>query len=62
MSAIGWEALLDVWQWSGVHPGCPRLVDHPSLMFGSGRETLLDVRDWSGDPPNVRKWSRGPPG
>ena len=60
MSAIGWEALLDVRQWSGVHPGCLRLVDHPSLMFGSGREALPDVRDMSVALPEVREWSGDP--
>ena len=40
----GWEALLDVWQWSGGLPDCLEVVERPSRMSGSGREALLDFR------------------
>ena len=40
MSGSGREALPDVLDWSGVHPGCP----------GSGHEDLPDICQWSGVP------------
>ena len=41
MSGSGRQALQDVWEWSGVPPGCN----------GSGLESLLDVQEWSGGFP-----------
>ena len=50
----GWEALLDVWQWSGGLSDCLEVVERPSRMTvigreacrmsGSGQEALLDFR------------------
>ena len=37
MSGNGRDALLDVREWSGDHPGCLGMVGMPSRMFGSGR-------------------------
>ena len=50
MSWSGREALPDVWEWSGDHPGCPKVVGRPSRMSGCVREALLYVRVWSGGP------------
>ena len=46
------EVLSDVREYSGGLPGGPGVVGMPSRMSGSGRETH----------PNVREWSRNPPG
>ena len=58
MSCSGLEALLDVrealpdiWEWSGGPPGCPGVVERPSLISVSGREALSDVRVCSVGPP-----------
>ena len=40
-----WEALLDVWEWSGGPLGCPGVVRRPSQMFGSNWEALPVVRE-----------------
>ena len=50
MSWSSWDALPDVWKWSGGPPGCPRMVWRPSRMSGSDREALKDVREWYGGP------------
>ena len=60
MSGSGWEALLDVREWSGGPHGCPRVVGNPpmcpgvaltpSRMSQSGPDALQDVREWSGGP------------
>ena len=47
MSAIGWEALPDVREWSGGTPDSSGVVGRPSLMSVSGREVLPDVLEWS---------------
>ena len=54
MSRSGREPLPDVQEWSGSPPGCPRVVEKPSHMFGSGREALTDV--WEA-LPDVRECS-----
>ena len=54
MSGNSRETLREVREWSGDHPGCPRVVVMHSRMSGSGREALLDVRDAL---PHVREWS-----
>ena len=58
MSRSGRESLSDVRKWSGVPPGCLRVVRRPSQMSGrpsrmsrSGRKALPDVRKLSGGPP-----------
>ena len=44
MSGSGWEALLDVREWSGIPPEWPGVVKRLSRMSGSGQETLPDVQ------------------
>ena len=44
MSGSGREALQDVLEWSGGHPGCPGVVGRNYQMSGSDREALLDFR------------------
>ena len=44
MSGSGREALQDVMEWSGGHPGCPGVVGRPSRMSDSCRESLPYVR------------------
>ena len=58
MSGSGQEALPDVREWPGGHPGCTRVagspsrvVRRPSRTLGSGRETIPEVREWSGGAP-----------
>ena len=61
MCGIGRVALPKVLKWSISPPGCPRLVERPFQMSGSGkspsrmsairREANLDVRECSGGPP-----------
>ena len=51
MSAIGREALPDVWKWSGGPPGCPGVVKRPSRMSGFGRVAFPDIQEWSVVPP-----------
>ena len=56
-----WEKLRDAPKSLVGPPGCPGVVEKPSLMSESvgrtsqmsrnGRETLPDVREWSGGPP-----------
>ena len=41
MSENGRVALPDVWEWSGGHLGCPKMVGWP----------FLDAREWSGGLP-----------
>ena len=55
-----WEALTNIWEWSGGPPGCSKLVGRPSRMFGSGRETLPNVPEWSGVPPGCLGVVGGP--
>ena len=59
MSGSDWEALPDVWEWSGGPPRCPGDVGRtsrmsvfrmPSRMSGSARKDLPDAREWSVDP------------
>ena len=50
MSRSGWEALVDVREWSGVLTGCQRVVGRPSRMFGKGREAIPDIPEWPGAP------------
>ena len=38
------EALPDIWQWSGDHPGFAEVVGRPSRMSESAMEVLPDVR------------------
>ena len=51
LTGSGQEDIPDFREWSGVPPGCPRVVGRPSSMSGSGREALPDVRVRSGGPP-----------
>ena len=51
MSGSGREDLLDVWEWSGGPPGCPRVGGRISWMSGNGQEAFLVVREWSRVPP-----------
>ena len=53
MSESGWEALPDIWEWSGVPLGCPGVVGIPSRMSGSGREIFPYIREAL---PNIREW------
>ena len=46
MYGIGRLALPDVWEMSGVPPGCPEVVWMPSRMSRSGRENLPNVPEW----------------
>ena len=45
MSRSGREALKDVRERSGAHPGCPGEGGRPSRMSGSGGEALSHVRE-----------------
>ena len=55
MLGSGWEALLDVQEWSGCSPECPGVVERPSRkswrgweacqMFGSGQKSIPKVRE-----------------
>ena len=51
MSGSGKEVLPDVLEWSGGHPGCPRVVGRPPRMSECSLEALLNVREWLGGPP-----------
>ena len=58
MSRSGRVALSDVWEarpyvreWSGSPPGCPKVVEMPFRMFGSGQDGLSDLEERSGGPP-----------
>ena len=55
------ETLLDVQEWSGGSPECPRVFGRHSRMTESGREALQDVREWSGGPPGCPGVVGGPP-
>ena len=46
MSKSGWDARLNVREWLGGPPGCPRVVGRPSWMSGSDRVAIPDVREW----------------
>ena len=46
MSVCGWEALLDVLEWSGAPPRYPGVVGRPFRMSWSGREHLPNIREW----------------
>ena len=35
MSRSGWEAIKDVLELSGGHPGCPGVIGRPSRMSGN---------------------------
>ena len=48
MYGNGWEALPDVWEWSGGPPGCPGVVGRSFRKSVSGREELSEVRKRSG--------------
>ena len=55
MFRSGWDALPDVWQWSGGLPDCSGVVKRLSRMSGSGREALPDVLEWSKAIPDFRE-------
>ena len=61
MSGCGREAILDVLEWSGGHPGCPEFLGRPSRMSGSSRETIPAVRGWWEAHPDVREWTKSYP-
>ena len=48
MSWSGRDALEDLREWSGGHPGCPGVVYRLAQMFMSGREAYGDLWEWSG--------------
>ena len=66
----GWEAILEVREWSGGHPGCLAGVEYPlgcpgvvgmsSRRSGGGREVHAEVREWSGGFPGNWEWSASP--
>ena len=69
MSTSGWEALLDVREWSGSVPNvqewsgglpkCPGVVGRPTRMsIRLSRISGIGQETFS----NVREWSGGPPG
>ena len=69
MSGSGRLALPDVWEWSGVPPGCSGgppgflgVIEMPSQMSGSDWDALPDVRQLSGGPLDFREWSGDFPG
>ena len=41
------EVFSDVWEWSGVLPGCPGVIGRPLWMSKGGREALPDDWEWS---------------
>ena len=47
MFGSGWEALLDVREWSEGSLECPGVFGSPYRMTGCGWEAFLDVREWS---------------
>ena len=62
MSAIGREALPDVFDSSEGPRKCPGVVMRPFRMSVIGRKALSDVKCRREALPDVHNWSRGPPG
>ena len=44
MSGSGWDALLDVREWSSGPSKCLGVIGRPTRMSESGGEALLEVR------------------